>query len=570
MNLFESQLVGMTTEDNAVYMEAVAQIFNTLFESEIETAKADPRVDLISIVEPLFAVTERIKSGKNPYLMTLLQHHDVKTGDTSFPERQLLTLTHNLDDEVTTDKQFFNETMTAFNQLCAASKISQPEAFKQNIKNALKQLKTPQERDNFTSLFKEYINALSQIKTGLQNFAASEEGKAMAKSGKQRGDKLVRATKNRIQGGAEGAVADAEIANPVDDGDGATKTGGRKITGKVTKPAEPEPSKDPYPGHIIGTVFTSNEPVIKITTPAEKYTATLNRIKTGLDMVFQSNTWHGEGNRVYKEAINITSDDNTSTITLTNTTPEVLKTKGAAIDMHYILMYCLALDAMKENDLLPENIGIANVIADRILRDQNAKPSNRKLLKLYPGNINALAGRLPTRSEISIAVGNTEDSECLCTAISAYMNDSGRSSNDKDEFDTVVSQLAASICQSEEADIDSADVDNVDFMSEATSKKTPEYFKEYLVSNDVFSKLMSADTAMTGADYNGSAEALVSTCIQNNSNKDEFDYYGTPVDTDAEMNQEDVINAIDEINDAEFGEDDFDDAEPSYKTRGSF
>ena len=81
---------------------------------------------------------------------------------------------------------------------------------------------------------------------------------------------------------------------------------------------------------------------------------------------------------------------------------------------------------------------------------------------------------------------------------------------------------------------------------------------------------MSADTALTGADYNGSAESLVSTCIRNNSNKDEFDYYGTPVDTDAEMNQEDVINAIDEINDAGFGEDDFDDDEPSYKTRGSF
>ena len=506
MNLFESTISEFKTKSNAIYLEAVAKIFNILFEEQIETHtnadndpkafidSTDPHTVLVTFLSKLVSQLgkiERMHELEMPNKQHIIDNTEDKRSylrgyfggvDTASPILTLSRILKQLQEKSITDNQAYTGVVSAVNKLYSEAIPDSLESKQRIKKTLLDKFESPKASDPVPGAASfVYNNVMLPI---MKTIAAFHD-----------------------------AWIPMINANPKM----------KELTAK-----EGKKKKGVYIGHDF---LTSEEPVetqaspkvpdtIQIPFDANTDTARIiGGIKQNLTVIAQKGR---VGSKINPNYFTLTpsqiQNEDGSTTNVVNLKVEndlinkQSKGTGSLMTKHNVVAYAVYLDAQNRFGAGKATIGLN--IANSVKHDMS-DPRTPVLISLFPADLEALNVSMPTRADIKGMLNNGDDQ--LAQKISLVLDD--KMLANKDSFYTTLSAALKN------ADTDPDDIDF--FGSDANETENEDPYLATLTESNLFDKINQfiadrkaslADTSGTG-DYNATARRLVQTILSARSFK---------------------------------------------------
>jgi len=530
MNLFESQLSKLTTEDNAIYMEAVAQMFDVLFEAEAaqEKFKFDDRRALLAIVMP--AVNAAKDIWRNDYLATFAGGNDPTTS----PAGIISKLSERVEDKTISDAEFYKQIVAACDKLIDFGTPTDSKSFFDGFKKFVTDSSTPELAKELQQSMFTYLSSIQKLQKGLAEFKATT-GAEMAK-------------RRRTERPRHKAWSPSMDNGLITVGPGNTEIGEKKRTVKASpkvtkpstkeeKPAEEEEDKPIDPKTVACSAIIegngdSDARIMFNLDPTEANSA-VEYIKDAWDTLVRAR--HRKG--LDFEPITISADpEGKVTIEYTQSGGDMNK-----ISMYRVAMYCLYCDLLRKDspvklDPATANSTMTESVARSIVHDRTRHPS--MLSQLFPQYLEAFGSQKLSADEIDSSVVGLVDNNEIDKYIREALHNFGREgavpngnsdAENKDEFDKNIAGTALGMYTDALEESGLATLGNEsaippeNFIDRVENFTDPEGNSLY----DIFKNLYEAkadkfDVTMTM--YNEDASQVVSACRSHFENKNDLHY----------------------------------------------
>lgn len=527
MNLFESQIATITTPDNAIYMEAVGNIFNTLFEEQIgeltETESSGNDNNLVSTLHSYLSDIASKAGGiakGNEYLATNVNNE------------ALSSLNALVKNNFASPYDLYHNGVKLVNELIDAAKIVNKDQFKKNL---ISNHVNAQAIKDFIE-YKKTLNAFAE--THVKEFSPENSPEMFTAPKKSKPKSNGSYIKN-------GTFTSDSTPTETDSAKPSAKTKASSTTPKE-KPEEVDPGDDPknrsfIDADITDTYTTANEIVFE---NVEDMDELVSYLQDAFNSVLKVK---GKYN-LSSAYITIDKDPKNNLVLIEYKNPG---NSDFSVDTrHNVVMYCLYMDAKKHGKV--SNAVISDPLAHSLASDYaHGSPTLIRLLNMYNEN-SYKEVNIPSMNQLMSYLENdslTDDSNAqLAAAITSYFEtfdsadlDSLNLQNERqmtsaeNSFYNTVSQIASSMSEGEDIDL------------EGESNK--EEFLNALRSANIFSEIISKMKTNAGNSngdnatfsYNEGAAKLVDSCrqanhyYQTNSNR-----YGSPSDDVTDLSNDEL------------------------------
>lgn len=542
MNLFESTISEFKTKSNEIYLEAVAKIFNILFEEQIETHtnadndpkafidSTDPHTVLVTFLSKLVSQLgkiERMHELEMPNKQHIIDNTEDKRSylrgyfggmDTTSPILTLNRILKQLQEKSITDNQAYTGVVAAVKKLYSEAIPDSLESKQRIKKTLLDKFESPKASDPVPGAASfVYNNVMLPIMKTIAAFhdawipminANPKMKELTAKGGKK---------KNGVYIGHDFLTSE----DPVEPTQASAKV-------EPEKPEEAAPAEEEAPAvneyrHLDGTVDVTGKldpDTIQIPFDANTDTARIvGGIKQNLTVIAQKGR---VGSKINPNYFTLTpgqiQNEDGSTTNVVNLKVEndlinkQSKGTGSLMTKHNIVAYAVYLDAQNRFGAGKATIGLN--IANSVKHDMS-DPRTPVLISLFPADIEALNASMPTRADLKGMLNNGDDQ--LAQKISLVLDD--KMLANKDSFYTTLSAAL------KDADTDPDDIDF--FGSDANETENEDPYLATLTESNLFEKINQfiadrkanlANTSGTG-DYNATARRLVQTILSARSFK---------------------------------------------------
>lgn len=548
MELFEAKLSEMTTKDNNVYMEAVAQMYNVLFEAEVSVPKFDDRHKLMNLVMPM--VDAATSLNKNDYLSAYTGGNQ-----TGAPATAIRLINERVDDPTISDAEFYKTVVNACDKMLDCADITDPDAFNEGFAKFVVAKCDPAYVKAIRQSLITYLEQAQELNTTLEEFK-NAEGKAMAKR-----TRVPRKKKPETIEEVPEEVSDETSAEPtVEPASGeqpattatpavkATKGKGKKSVKEEKKETEEPPDYSSIPVDTVLTDVDGADTRLMFQVPPAEAQTVVDYLKDSWHNIVQARYRLG----LTEEPITITADpDGKVTISYAQS-----GTSMKLISRFRIAMYCLYCDLLRNGPvkIAPKAPGseMTYAVADSILHDR--KVNAVTLTKLFPQYIESLGNgkrfATLTADQVENAVTginfNDVADQYILGALIAYGQETnsdtfphgGSYAKNKAKFDAQISTLALKQynidnSSSDEAALSENKVSPAHFAERVRSFRDDNGMSLYSVFEQMYSELSTSsddeneeevNNEVAPASYDDDAARVVTACKNHVVNHDTMHY----------------------------------------------